>query len=303
MMKKICLVQGGDFVLGIDSRSILSRQSGTAAVQSAAERNREVIHLGALLSRQSFETPAPDWVILELRAGKTSFFLLVDQVVDELEVARQPTALPPSSSALAGKLCPAAVVIGNNVVLLLNPARVLPVADQLGNRAGRPAKPLCSDAAGAQKKRPEKISKKAPEKTAAPEPDQSSPGPKVQHKAEPEQAKKRTAPSGTETGMAAAPAECRQKRQQQRRHSVHPAVVNEETFHKVMTWTIAQFSQGKVGHEQITADQLPPELLPKNGVNRKVIQYLIDQIALRCQENKENINQMNRNRPGEQHGG
>ncbi|XOF34378.1 MAG: chemotaxis protein CheW [Candidatus Electrothrix sp. YB6] len=297
-MKKVCLVQGGDFVLGIDSRSILSRQNGTVAVQSAAERNREIIHLGALLSQQPFETeiPSPDCVILELRTGKTSFFLLVDQVVDELEVTRQPTALPPSSSARTGKLCPAAVVIGNNVVLLLNPARVLPVADQLGSRAGRAAKPLSSDAAGARKK---KVLKKAPEKTAAPAApvaEQSSSVPKTKlHKAEPEQAKKRAAPSGT--GTAPAPAERRQKRKQQKNH---PAVVDEETFHKVMTWTIAQFSQGRVEHEQITADQLPPELLPKNGVNRKVIQYLIDQIALRCQGNKET---MNRNRPGEQHGG
>lgn len=73
--------------------------------------------------------------------------------------------------------------------------------------------------------------------------------------------------------------------------------MDEETFKRVMAWTIAQFKQGKVGAEHLAADQLPPGLVQQEGVSDTVLQYLIDQISLRCQESITPI------QPGEQHGG
>ncbi|MCI5149922.1 MAG: hypothetical protein D3916_11140, partial [Candidatus Electrothrix sp. MAN1_4] len=60
---------------------------------------------------------------------------------------------------------------------------------------------------------------------------------------------------------------------------------------------ISQFKQGKVSTEQLGADKLPPGLVHQDGLSDTVIQYLIDQISLRCQES------ITPSQPGERHGG
>jgi hypothetical protein len=79
------------------------------------------------------------------------------------------------------------------------------------------------------------------------------------------------------------------------------STIDEETFKKVMTWTIARFKQSRAGQElHFSTEQLPPELagmMEHKGLNRNIIQYLIDQIVLRCKESA------GRNLPGEKHVG
>lgn len=79
------------------------------------------------------------------------------------------------------------------------------------------------------------------------------------------------------------------------------STIDEETFKKVMTWTIARFKQSRAGQElHLSTEQLPSELagmMEQKGLNRNIIQYLIDQIVLRCKESA------GRNVPGEKHVG
>ncbi|MCI5139492.1 MAG: hypothetical protein D3922_14030, partial [Candidatus Electrothrix sp. AR1] len=134
-MKKVCLVKGGDFVLGIEARYILSRQHGMLP-QETASKEREIFHLGALLARKHCERPEPGSVFLQLHKGENTFFLLVDQVIDEIELPKQTTCMPPPSPELAKQLCPQVAICMNLVVLLLDPCQVFPVARKLGPGVG-----------------------------------------------------------------------------------------------------------------------------------------------------------------------
>ncbi|MCW5211827.1 hypothetical protein VU04_02830, partial [Desulfobulbus sp. TB] len=76
-MKKVCLVKGGNFVLGIEDCYILSRQNGTLSPETV-KKKRNIFHLGSLLAckhcdRHS-DRPEPSSVFLQLEKGKNSFF-------------------------------------------------------------------------------------------------------------------------------------------------------------------------------------------------------------------------------------
>ncbi|CAK8712337.1 CheW-like domain-containing protein [Candidatus Electrothrix laxa] len=233
--------------MGIEDRYIISRQN-VMLPQELASGEREIFHLGSLLARKHCERPEPGSVFLQLHKGDNTFFLLVDQVIDEIELPEQTTRLPPPSPELAEQLCPQVAICMNLVVLLLDPAQVIPIARQLGPGVGLFAVEGAKNSLGAVA---EVVKDSGP----------STPKKQIQ------------------------------------KNKKRPKSVDEETFKRVMSWTIAQFKQGKVGTEHLAADQLPPGLVQQEGVSETVIQYLIDQISLRCQES------ITPGRPGEHHGG
>lgn len=247
-MKKVCLVKGGNFVLGIETRYILSRRNGILP-RNTAEKEQEIFHLGSLLARKHCQDPEPGSIFLHLQKEEASFFLLVDKVIDEIELPEQTTHLPPSAPELAEQLFPQIAVCMNLIVLLLDPARIIPVAQGLGKGVGLLA---------AEYRVP---------------------------------TEKRTGKGAKKIVSASATTRRIQK------HKKRPKSVDEETFKRVMAWTIAQFKQGKVGPEDLLADRLPPGLVRQKGVSNSVIQYLIDQISLRCQES------ITPSRSEEHHGG
>ena len=258
--------------MGIEARYIISRQNGMLSWE-AASKEKEVFHLVSLLARKNCEHPEPGSVFLQLHKGEKAFFLLVDQVIDEIELPEQTTRLPPPSPELAEQLCPQVAVCMNLVVLLLDPAQVIPVARQLGQGVGLLAAEHWSQA------REENVHE------------------------QPEQPSEQSPVPVDFTAQQSAPAQGRKNipepaipHRKIEKNNKRPKSVDEETFKRVMAWTIAQFKQGKVGAEQLTADQLPPGLVQQEGVGDTVIQYLIDQISLRCQES------ITPTRPGEQHG-
>ncbi|MCI5208387.1 MAG: hypothetical protein D3910_06245 [Candidatus Electrothrix sp. ATG2] len=271
-MKKVCLVKGGNFFLGIEARYILSRQKGTLP-QETVSKERVILHLGSLLSQKHCERPEPGSTFLHLHKGKNSFFLLVDQVIDEIELSEQTTRLPPSSPKLTDQLCPQVAVWMNRVVLLLDPAQVIPVAQKLGQGIGIVAPEHC-------------VHIRKPvvdEKTDVVE-DTDQQAEKKSHKYS------KTASKAVKDGGAVLSSQIRKNKKR-------PKSVDEETFKRVMAWTITQFKQGKVSREHLKADQLPPGLVQQEGLSDTVIQYLIDQISLRCQES------ITPTQPGEHHGG
>jgi hypothetical protein len=287
-MKKVCLVQGGKFVLGIEDRYILSRHNGMLP-QEIASKEREIFHLGSLLARKHCEHPEPGSVFLQLHKGKSTFFLLVDQIIDDIELPEQTTRLPPPSPGLAEQLCPQVAVCMNLVVLLLDPAQVIPIAQQLGQGIGLLAVEHCLQAKEqiSQDQPPVPVDCDVQQPVQPISPVQSvHPAKGTGTKSRPEivsEAVKNPGPSDP--------------KKQIQKNKKRPKSVDEETFKRIMSWTISQFKQGKISTEQLAANQLPPGLVQQEGVSDTVIQYLIDQISLRCQES------ITPNRPGEHHGG
>lgn len=234
--------------MGIEDRYILSRQQGLLP-REVAGNGEPFFHLCSLLACKRCERPEPGSVFLRLHTKKQTFFLLVDQIIDEIDLPEQTTRLPPPSPDLATQLFPQVAICMNLVVLLLDPNQVMQVAQQLGQGIGILAAEHCLQD---EKQMQAKAGKNA--------------GPPVFNR-------------------------------QIRRDNKRPKSVNDETFKRVMAWTIAQFKQGKVGTEDLAVDRLPPGLVQQEGLSDTVIQYLIDQISLRCQES------ITPSRPGEHHGG
>jgi hypothetical protein len=279
-MKKICLVQGGKFLLGIDAERILAR---TAWAGAGPQRgvSAKAVHLGALLSRQPGGTPPPDAVCLELR----DFFLIVDQIAaDGAELINPPGPLPPACPRLAARLCPQVTIWGDTPVLLLDPAQVLPVAEELGEGIGMVVMPeeFCGCKGG---------SRTAPAADDAPE-EPLAVLAVEESVAEPESEDHESAgkdpsacPSVHEeiTPPPEPPASAFQEHKKEDSSSI-----DEETFQKVLAWTVAKFKQRKAGEElRFSVEQLPSELAAmvwQKGLSKNIIQYLIDQIVLRCQE-------------------
>ncbi len=271
-MKKVCLVKGGNFVLGIEACYILSRQNGLLAPETEAKEGN-IFHLGSLLGRKHCQRPEPDSVFLQLEKRNNNFFLLVDQVIDEIELPEQTTQLPPPSPELAQLLFPQIAVCMNLVVLLLDPGQIIPVARQLGQGIGVLAREHCVQVRAPQAHKQASVVDTALQR-------------KKQEKGSPE--------TLAEQKKATKPAVATKKIQKNKKR---PASVDEETFKRIMAWTISQFKQGKVSAEELGADQLPPGLVQQEELSDTVIQYLIDQISLRCQES------ITPNQPGEHHDG
>lgn len=254
--------------MGIEDCYILSRQNGILSSE-VVKKKRDIFHLGSLLACKHCECcdrPELGSVFLQLEKGKSSFFLLVDQVIDEIELPAETTRLPPPSPEFAQQLFPKVAVCMNLIVLLLDPGQIIPVAQKLGPKVGLLSPKHCVQ---------------------------------VQvHKQANKQANKQVlsvAPAATmiKNGKKAKPVAVRKKIKKDKKR---PKSVDEETFKGVMAWTIAQFKQGKVSEEQLSAKRLPPGVVQQEELSDTVIQYLIDQISLRCQES------ITPHRPGERHG-
>jgi hypothetical protein len=369
-MKKICIAQAGRFLLGIAEHDIIGRMSWAEAA-SLLKQDSKIVQLSALFTQQPGGEPQPDAICLEIRGKDESFFLVADQLIaDEVEVINPPGPLPPVCPRLAARLCPQVTIWGDSAVLLLNPAQIIPVADELGNGIGRLAAaeetliaeqnreadlfgcpsddasdlPESEESIFAETELDEEesvIDIEQPQGIAPTEaffkeetdeesfgnlienvedsavlldqnvdenfcscpPDDSSDLPESEESifAESKFESEKLDDSFADDIQASSTEESSEPTSEQERKET-AASIDEETFKKVMTWTIACFKQSKTGGEEphLSMEQLPPDLakmVRQKGLSENIIQYLIDQIVLRCQESA------GRRMPGEQHAG
>jgi hypothetical protein len=372
-MKKICIAQAGRFLLGIAEHDIIGRMSWAEAA-SLLKQDNKIVQLSALFAQQPGGEPQPDAICLEMRGKDESFFLVADQLIaDEVEVINPPGPLPPVCPRLAARLCPQVTIWGDSAVLLLNPAQIIPVADELGNGIGRlaaaeetliaeqnreadlfgcPSLPESEESIFAETELVEEelveeelvesvIDIEQPQSVApteasskeemdeepfgnSPENDEESAAlldknvdeffcacPSDDSSDLPESEESIFAESEFESekldesvadDIQAASTEKSSESISEQEKKETAASIDEETFKKVMTWTIACFKQSKTGGEEphLSMEQLPPDLakmVRQKGLSENIIQYLIDQIVLRCQESA------GRRMPGEQHAG
>lgn len=317
-MKNICIVQGGSFLLGISEQDILGRMPWAEAVPLLRQDGGPVIQLGALLARQPGGIPPPDAVCLELRG----VFLVVDQIAaDGAALLNPPGPLPPACPRLAARLCPQVTIWGEMPVLLLDLAQLLPVAEELGEGIGMVAMPEEEAAAFC---RGGSRTAHAADETPDEEPEneffaeRTEPNEAAETEAQPP-AVDEELPAATDEerlafldeeepvvepeseeaepvgeGPCVCPSDQEEVKPQPEpppsleRQKEESAAIDEETFKKVMTWTVARFKQRKAGEElRLGIEQLPSDLaalVQEKGLSSSIIQYLIDQIVLRCQE-------------------
>jgi hypothetical protein len=280
-MKKVCIVQGGPFLLGIDGENVIARRTW-AETAAQAEQEGTVFQLDALLSRQPAQTVPDKAVCLELRNGQERVFLVADRIAaDEVEIINPPGPLPSACPALTARLCPQVTIWDEQPILLLEPTQLFATAAELGENIGvllRAEETIDDQPAAQQKTEPalddDPFFPEIEEEDASSEPPPTLPFFLENALAESAAPDKEEEPEQPLTVQEA-----------QKRES---AAIDEETFKQVMSWTIARFKQSGRGQElHLGVEDMPPALagmIKRKGLNRNVIEYLMEQIVLRCKE-------------------
>ena len=290
-MKHVCIVQSGPFLLGIDCDHVIARRTW-AETAAQVEQEGTVFQLDALLSRQAAQAVPDEAVCLELRNGEEHVFLIADRLAaDQVEIVNPPGPLPSACPALTAKLCPQVTIWEELPILLLEPMQLVATALELGQNIGVLLMPAAE---------------KADAQTAVPEPEEDDP-----FFPETEEEEAEDAPSEPQAAMpfflenalaeSAKADELEQPPPVQEAQKKESAAIDEETFKQVMSWTVTRFKQSRRGQElHLGVEQLPSELagmIKRKGLNKNVIEYLMEQIVLRCKET------MSRNKQGDNDAG
>lgn len=320
-MKNICIVQGGRFSLGISEQDILGRMLWDEAAPLLRQDGSAVVQLGALLGQQLGGIPLPDAVCLELRGF---FLIVDQIVANGVELINPPGPLPPACPRLAARLCPQVTIWGDTPVLLLNSAQILPVAEELGKGIGivtipepkkesaavpepEAAAPCdCPADATAEEEPTEEFFAEIAAADESAETEELPPAAEEECPAFVDASEPSTAPAEADPCACSAdepetPAVTDSGAKEEEKFAPEPehpssseqqkkdaAAIDEETFQKVMVWAVACFKRRKPDEQlRLGVEQLPPELAAmvwQKGLSKNIIQYLIDQIVLRCQE-------------------
>jgi hypothetical protein len=285
-MEKICLVQGGDFLLGIAAQDIVSQISLIEADPTAPK-----FHLGALLARQAAPLGQAKAPCLQVQGGEESIYLHVEKILDTIE----PTNFfspPPACPQLFTQVCPRLTLWQDTLVFLLEPRQIIPVWEALGGQEmGRITilPPPASEPFSQE-------TLEAPEE-AAPlllsvetfRPEEPELFVHDVHE-EQESLSENVEEAQVEEKSSIEPAQEEETEEQSTEQQAEEAqaIIDEATFKQVMDWTVMQFKQTQGGKDQnFGLEHLPPELatsIEAKGLKKNIIQYLIDQIVLRCQE-------------------
>jgi hypothetical protein len=295
-MEKICLVYSGNFLLGIAVADIVAQISLFQAKATAP-----IFHLGALLARQAAPLVQAEDTCLHLQLGEEAIYLHVDHVVETFEPV---SLLPPPRACpqLFTQLCPRLTLWQDSLVFLVEARQILPVWQTLGGEErGRitvlpnppPEPETLSEEAEEQK-----TLFLAPPAEAAPlllSHERSEEQPEEDLSSVSEEAKNSlTAAQEAVEAVSCPQAEADAQDQETEEEAAaeqqqkDQATIDEATFKQVMDWTVLQFKQSK-GRKihNFGIEQLPPDIsasIEEKGLNKNIIQYLIDQIVLRCQE-------------------
>ena len=125
-MEKICLIQAGRFLIGIDAALIrATRPIGSYA----AKGDTPLLHLESFFGQQSLEAEVGN--VLELADGSELPALLIDRVIGEIDAPIRFEPLPLLYPELAATCCPQIFVDEQQVYLLLDVEKIEPVHEQL----------------------------------------------------------------------------------------------------------------------------------------------------------------------------
>ncbi len=133
-MEKICLVEGGNFLLGIKVDNIVARKTPSELShreQEHFDHDINKFHLESFLTGKPLTAIESNSVILQLKTNNESFFLIVDKIIGEVKAPDKIEPLPPLYPSLTKQLCPRLMLYENSVVMILDPTQVIPIHEKL----------------------------------------------------------------------------------------------------------------------------------------------------------------------------
>lgn len=253
-MYKICVIEVGEFLLGIDTSSIVSIRDMDTFISDKQEDNPSLFHLASFLSKQSLPIPEGDKVVIEVKNDKEIFTILVaNRVIGKIETPSHFEPLPLLYPDLASKCCPHVFLHDEQVVLLLDVVEFIATAENMENAHGILS--LNDFVAGITETEQESKAdsdKRQPDITvSSPE---NKPSADLQGANIPEA---KTDPPKTK--------------------------MDETQFNKIVIWTIDTFIHcDKSEPVVVTMDMMPPELIQQQGSNDERVQIVIDETITNC---------------------
>lgn len=119
-MEKICLVEAGNYFLGIDAAVITRKQDVYSFLDEEWAEESTPISLASFLDQHSPVPPLAESIIMELDTINEPLTLLVDRIVGEIASPVRFESLPLLYPHLASRCCPQIVVHESQPVLLLD---------------------------------------------------------------------------------------------------------------------------------------------------------------------------------------
>jgi len=136
-MNKICIIEAGEFLLGIDTSTIVSIRDMGIFISDKQADNPSLFHLASFLSMQSLPIPEGDKVVIEVKNDtEISTTLLVNRVIGEIEAPSHFEPLPLLYPDLASKCCPHVLLHNEQVVLLLDVIELIATAEKIDTAHG-----------------------------------------------------------------------------------------------------------------------------------------------------------------------
>jgi len=136
-MEKICLLEAGKFLLGIDAAAIVREETIKTFIAEEKGPENILIHLASLLSQQSPVLLDENNCGIVVESGDKQLLLVIDGILEEITSPDGFESLPLLYPELAKSCCPKIFVYKNQVVLLLDACELDSVCEQLGTSCGR----------------------------------------------------------------------------------------------------------------------------------------------------------------------
>ncbi len=119
-MEKICLVEAGKYLLGIDVAAIIRTLSVDSFVEEECEQEASLIGLASFLGQHDRPFSQSECFVVEVKTSAEPLTLVLDSILGEIEVPGRFEALPLLYPELARCCCPQIIIHKNQPVLLLD---------------------------------------------------------------------------------------------------------------------------------------------------------------------------------------
>jgi hypothetical protein len=291
-METICLLEAGNYLLGIDAAAIIRKQSVKDFLAEEQAQPLPLIHLSSFFGQQPLATLQSTQLVIEMESGDGPLALLLDRLIDEIEAPDRFEPLPLLYPGLAKLCCPRVMTHDDQIVLLLDVRELdsvraklkttcgLITLDELRDREGEvedveqavsepETKVVADDVTSEDENRP-----LIPALEDAFSPDgfdndntEKDTGIAVSAPEEPP-AVDEPESSGTESKSGQDTIE-----------------INDATFSKIVFWTISNYLECESKSKfAINADALPSGLIRQQGLSGEIVQAIINKTILKCEK-------------------
>ena len=136
-MERICLLEAGKFLLGIDAAAIIREETIKTFIAEEKGAENALIYLASFLSQQPPVLLDERNCGIVVASGEKKLLLVVDRILEEIHAPDDFESFPLLYPELAKSCCPKIFVYKNQVVLLFDTCELDLIYEQLGTSYGR----------------------------------------------------------------------------------------------------------------------------------------------------------------------